>query len=221
MHTMRRTLIVLAIFLFPLAVQAASPNKAQARKLTAEPEIEKQTWEPATISASRLERDPEGLAMKEFKRAVKHLRKNRFAESLPYLDKARAIDPEFADAYLNAGVAHFGLKNPVEAIREFERALALDPRMILVDANLALVHLRSGNYDNAEAAARIALRKNPNDLRAVYALGVSRAAQGRRDDETIENLRRAADWYTKAAKTLAEIGDSPATPAIADNDGQN
>ena len=206
--TIALSALIAATSALPVYSADAGRSVPQAVALSAEPEIEKQTWEPVTVSAARLERDPEGLAVREFKRAVKHLRKKRFAQSLEHLDRARAIDPDFADAYLNAGVARLGLRQPERAVAEFERAIALDARLLFARANLALVQLRVGNHSQAESAARGALKQNSKDIRANYALGMSRAAQGVFDEETMSSLRRAAEKYTNAQRALAAGAES-------------
>lgn len=188
---------------FAAVPSAELKAKARGWKITAEPELEKQTWSPATVSVQRLRLDPEGMAVREFRHAVKQLRKKSYARSLEYLERALAIDPDFAEAHLNRGVAYSGLGNFEGAVTEFERAISIDGQLMLAYSNLALAQLKLGKFELAEEAARAALRRNPHDVRAHYALGASNAARGEFSDETISSLRLASERYREAQRLLA------------------
>lgn len=187
---------------------ARQSGKAPSMKLAAAPEVEEQTWEPVTVSAFRLQRDPLGQSVRAFKEAVKHLRKKRYSASLVSLDRALEFDPDFAEAYLNAGVVHLLQGHTEQAASSFERAIQLDERLLLARSNLAIACLKLGDYKRAEAAAREALNQNPNDVRAHYAWSMSRAAQGLLTFETVASLKRAATRYQEAHKVLISVSHS-------------
>jgi len=56
------------------------------------------------------------------------LRKNRpCAEALPYFDQAIFFDPSFAEAYYNAGICSYEMKDFPAAKRYLQRFLVLSP----------------------------------------------------------------------------------------------
>jgi tetratricopeptide (TPR) repeat protein len=59
--------------------------------------------------------------------AFLHLRRSEFKQGLDYLDRAKRVAPDNADIPKLAGWAYYGLNKPKEAVREWQRALALRP----------------------------------------------------------------------------------------------
>jgi tetratricopeptide (TPR) repeat protein len=67
------------------------------------------------------------------------------------LDKAIALDPEYADAYSLKGFALGNARNYPEAIKALKIAVKLRPRNEQYQSNLALQYLAAQQYDNAIA----------------------------------------------------------------------
>lgn len=59
--------------------------------------------------------------------AYLYLRRSEFKQALDYLDRARRVVPENPDVPKLAGWAYFGMNKPEQAVREWQRALALRP----------------------------------------------------------------------------------------------
>jgi Flp pilus assembly protein TadD len=107
-------------------------------------------------------------------RANAELRAHRFAEALPLIQQAAAIDQErlgaahpfIADDLFDLGLVYDGLQRPAEARRAFSAALALlergagreTPRVAYVELELARLDRQDGKEAEAEAAARNAKR---------------------------------------------------------------
>src|SRR5438270_4358 len=102
------------------------------------------------------------------------LRSHRFAEALPLIQQAVAIDQErlgpahpfIADDLFDLGLVYDGLKRTVEARRAFAAALAVlergagrdTPRAAYVELELARIDRQDGKEAEAEAASRHAKR---------------------------------------------------------------
>jgi arylsulfatase A-like enzyme/Flp pilus assembly protein TadD len=69
--------------------------------------------------------------------------------SLPYFDKAIAVDPTMASAHHGLAGALWLLKKQDEAILNWEKAVALDPKLYMSMFNLAVAYLAKG--DKAKA----------------------------------------------------------------------
>jgi hypothetical protein len=56
-----------------------------------------------------------------------HLRRSEYKQALDYLDRAKRVAPDNSDVAKLAGWAYYGLNKLNEAVREWQRALALHP----------------------------------------------------------------------------------------------
>jgi tetratricopeptide (TPR) repeat protein len=93
-----------------------------------------------TVSAQRLRHRPPKAARKAYEKAAKLLLQNRkAAEAATELEKAIALDPNYAEAHNELGVAYVRLGRNPEAASEFRRAIALVPGESLPLSNLAWV----------------------------------------------------------------------------------
>lgn len=71
------------------------------------------------------------------------------AKSLDSYKKAIELDPEFADAYIDLGVAYLRSGEEEGGIDCLEKALEIQPESPFAVFNLGLAHLNSGNKSEA------------------------------------------------------------------------
>lgn len=71
-----------------------------------------------------------------------HYRKGNFAEALSFYDRAIAVSPATAVYYFNRSAALIGLRRLVEAVRECEEAIRLDPGYVRAHHRLGSLLLR-------------------------------------------------------------------------------
>ena len=91
------------------------------------------------------------------------------------LEQLASEDPRNAETLLRLGVAR-DLAGDVEGAEEAWRAAErLAPRSSAASTNLALSYAEAGRWDEAAAAARRALRRNPSDARARQVLDQAEA----------------------------------------------
>ncbi|MDX1675366.1 MAG: tetratricopeptide repeat protein, partial [Longimicrobiales bacterium] len=83
---------------------------------------------------------------------------------------ADRIDPEDAGAHNNLGVVFYQKGLIDDAIRAFERALELDPRLEVARANVELAYLDSGHFRERVESLRARIRRDPDDADAKDAL---------------------------------------------------
>src|ERR671914_785056 len=91
---------------------------------------------------------------------------------------ARRIDPADAGAHNNLGVLYYQKGLTDEAIGAFMRAVELDPRMQVAQANLEIAYRTSGHYDRRIAELRQQLEGHPDSREARWELGRALAALG-------------------------------------------
>jgi tetratricopeptide (TPR) repeat protein len=98
--------------------------------------------------------------------------------------RASEVDPAYAEAHLNLGIAFAEQREWAAAVASYERALKL-PRLTSTDIayqnlGLALYHLQ--RYPEAERALRFAISLEPSLAAAHYHLGLVLVAGNRRDE---------------------------------------
>ncbi len=132
---------------------------------------------------------------------------------MPYFDKALAVDPRFAHAWTNRGVAWRRLGDFEEAERSHLRALEIEAGEPTALTNLASLYLAAGRRD--EAAPLLArvddhLRRNPFHH---FRLG-SKALRGGDAEAAVRHLRVAirrlpeeAEFHEALSRALAAKGD--------------
>ncbi len=107
-------------------------------------------------------------------------------------EKALALDPELAVAYLARGRLLWTPANhfPHEkAIREYRRALELDPNLDEARNQLGLVLNHIGAFDEAIRELERAVVTNPNNSLAQFRIGETLLFQGK-SEEALTDLRR-------------------------------
>jgi Flp pilus assembly protein TadD len=103
--------------------------------------------------------------------------KNDFDGAIPPLQKFIAEQPDVAYAHFQLGYAFTGLKRVEEARAEYERAMALDPKMPEAPLNLGIVLLEK-NPAAAVAPLRKAVELLPAQSRPRVLLGVALERSG-------------------------------------------
>jgi len=100
------------------------------------------------------------------------------------VEKALSIDPNLAVAYLARGRLLWTPANQfphVRAIREYRRALALNPNLDEARNQLALIYCHIGYFEEALRESQEAVLTNPNNNLAVYRRAQTLVFQGKHE----------------------------------------
>lgn len=103
----------------------------------------------------------------------------------------KTVDKDFAPIYNTLGLIQLKKKNPSAALRQFEQAVALDPKMIEAHLNIGAIGLSTRQYDKAAQAFAAVLKLDPKNFDATIGMGV--ASRG------LKKVDEAESWYKKAA----------------------
>jgi tetratricopeptide (TPR) repeat protein len=164
----------------------------------------------ATVSLQQLQHKVPKQALKEFKKARTVSSKGDNETALDHLQNAVQLDPEFADAHNDLGVALARLGNTGEAVEQFQKAVSLAPDHNRAVRNLSLALYTLQRYHEVLPVARRALKIEPGLVYVQYVLGVSLIAEHGERKEALENLERAAPKFPEArvmaSDLLAKIG---------------
>jgi tetratricopeptide (TPR) repeat protein len=117
-------------------------------------------------------------------------------EAVLALARSTSINQDNADAWFWLGSAHRALGRPHSAIRDYERALALEPKDVASLHNLGLTLFDIGEYKLAAEVLLRGLQLSPEDPDLHYCLGACNDAMG--DSE------RAIWHYRQVVKTQRE-----------------
>jgi Flp pilus assembly protein TadD len=112
--------------------------------------------------------------------AQRSIDKNDFEAAIPPLQKFLAEKPDIAYGHFQLAYVYTALKRADEARTEYERAIALDPKMTEAYLNLGILLLDKQEYAAAVAPLRKAVDLLPAQSRPRYLLAV---AQDRSGDE--------------------------------------
>lgn len=99
---------------------------------------------------------------------------------------ADRIDPDDAGAHNNLGVVFYQKGLTEDAIRAFERALELDPRLDVARSNVEVAYLESGYFAKRVKSLRERIRRDPDDVAARDALARTFLLASRTDDAARE-----------------------------------
>ena len=133
----------------------------------------------------------------------------------PLLARVQALGAD-EHYFLNLGQSLEAEGQPTEAIRAYERALALDPGMATAHANLVGAHGQAGDFKQARKHYDLAISMNPEIEELHNNWGVLQAMTGNPSDAA-EAFRRALAINPNSAMALANLG--MALVALGDNDG--
>src|SRR3954464_7520629 len=117
---------------------------------------------------------------------------SRFAEGVPYLERAVALDPRSADAHCNLGFTLFNLERYAEARVLLEKAVMLRPNFPTAQRNLANTLLRLELAEPAIAAFTRIIELNPGDSDAWCNRGVAELMLKRWDAAALSSERALA-----------------------------
>ncbi len=103
--------------------------------------------------------------------------KNDYEAAIPPLQKFLAEQPDVAYAHFQLAYAYTALKRPTDARAEYERCIALDPKMAEAQLNLGILLL---NVDPKAAIAPLskAVELQPAQSRPRYLLGIAQERSG-------------------------------------------
>jgi adenylate cyclase len=106
----------------------------------------------------------------------------QFEEGAALLSRAISLDPNLAIARIWKGSTHVYLGDVEAAIEQFQVALRLspvDPRIFMSQTGMAYAHFFAGRYEDGSSWATIAIRQQPNYLRARLIMMACHAMAGR------------------------------------------
>lgn len=106
----------------------------------------------------------------------------RLSESLPLLERAIKLDPQYAEAYNNLAIVYGQLGHLQKAYQSVQKAIELQPGYAKAHFNLATWFYRQGQLAQAQATLLQAIELDPEFFEAYNRLGLIFLEQGKRPE---------------------------------------
>ena len=103
-----------------------------------------------------------------YKRGINYMSNEKFQDAVRSFDLALRIDPQYVDAWIKRGYAHFHLAEYPVAIRSYDRALEIDVNNAEAWNMKGLAYYKMKNYDKAIECCEKAIDIDPNDGMSWY-----------------------------------------------------
>ena len=184
----------IALVLVAIAVRGNSAGSAE------EPGERWQQTQTAQGKTQKL-KNPLNDLLEEAQAAIN---KNDYEAAIPPLQKFLTDQPDVAYAHFQLAYAYTALKRPTEARAEYERCIALDPKMAEAQLNLGIL-LLNGDPKAATTPLSKAVELLPSQSRPRYLMGI---AQERTGDlaGAAQSFEGVAHLDPKDAEALTHLG---------------
>jgi len=158
-----------------------------------------------TVYAAALRHAVPKAAAKAHDRARKLFGSGKVSDAARELEKAVALDPDFAEAHENLGALYIKLGRPAEAEPHSRRAIELNPSSSFAHSDLSEVQLQAGDLEAAERSARRALQLSGANDWARFVLGASLLRNTATYNEGLQHLEYASRSVPAARQTLKAL----------------
>jgi tetratricopeptide (TPR) repeat protein len=143
-------------------------------------------------------------AERMYSQGVALLSRDDYARALAFFEKATELDPNYAEAWYQAGFCYGSLGRHNDALKASKQALKLRPDWTEAVVNIGASNFALGNYKDAADAYKQALR-NDDSPDVQYALGLTFNKLNRTDEEILA-YRRAILQKPDHANALERLG---------------
>ena len=162
-----------------------------------------------TLGAEIAAHDPPKAARKAASKAEHLAKKGQHEEAIAEFRAALAIDPQYYEAENNLALELEAVGKTEEAEKTLRHLMDSAPEHILAFTNLATLLCEQHRYADAEAVARLGLKRHRFSFKSNYLLGAALVDEGKWTDEAREKLEYAEVKYPEA-KSLLDKWPAPA-----------
>jgi tetratricopeptide (TPR) repeat protein len=158
----------------------------------------------ANINAET-QKNKRAAAQSLYSQGLAQLSRDDYAKAVAYFEKAAEIDPNYAEAWYQAGFCYGMLGKHAEALKASRRAAALRPEWAETFVNVGASSFALGQFKDAADAYRQATRLDPYNADAQFALGLTFNKLNRADEEILA-YKRAVAQKPDHAGALERLG---------------
>jgi tetratricopeptide (TPR) repeat protein len=141
-----------------------------------------------------------------YKKGIDQMSNEKLEDAVRSFDLAIRIDPNYVDAWIKKGYAHFHLGEYTVALSSYDKALEIDLNNAEAWNLKGLSYYKIRNYDQAIRACEKAIDINPNDAMSWYNKACYLTLTGKVDDG-MEALKRSIEIDISYAKKAVRDRD--------------
>lgn len=155
--------------------------------------------------ASETQKNKRSSAERLYSQGLAQLSRDDYARAVPYFEKAVETDPNYAEAWYQAGYCYGILGRHTDALRASRQAAKLRPEWSATYVNIGASSYALGQYKEAVDAYRQANRLDEDNAETLYALGLTFGKLGRTDEEIL-SYRRAVAVKPDHVNSIERLG---------------
>lgn len=142
--------------------------------------------------ASETQRNKRSAAERLYSQGLAQLSRDDYTRAAAYFEKAVETDPNYAEAWYQAGYCYGVLGRHTDALRASRQAAKLRPEWSATYVNIGASSYALGQFKEAVDAYRQAARFDENDPEIQYSLGLTLGKLSRTDEEILAYRRAIA-----------------------------
>lgn len=163
---------------------------------------ELQTFSSLTAETQKNKRSS---AERLYLQGLAQLSRDDYARAVPYFERAVEADPNYAEAWYQAGYCFGVLGRHAEALKASRQAARLRPEWAATFVNIGASSYALAQYKDAVDAYRQALRLDEGNAETQYSLGLTFGKMNRIDEEILA-YRRAVTLKPDHVNSLERLG---------------
>lgn len=162
-----------------------------------------------TISALSADtrRNKRANAERAYSQGVAQLSRDDYSRALPFFEQAVDLDPNYAEAWYQAGFSYGALGRYQDALKASKQAAKLRPDWPETFINIGASAYALGDYKEAANAYKAAIRLDDDNPETQYSYGLTLNKQNKTDEEILA-YRRAIAVKPDHANALEKLGQA-------------
>lgn len=157
--------------------------------------------------AAETQRNKRSAAERSYSQGLAQLSRDDYAKALPFFEKAAEIDPNYAEAWYQAGFCYGILGRHADSLRASKQAARLRPDWAAAYINIGASSFALGQFREAADAYRQALRYDEGNYEAQFALGLTFGKLNKTDEEILA-YRRVIALKPDHAGAMEKLGSA-------------
>ena len=140
-----------------------------------------------------------------YSQGLAQMSRDDYVRAVPYFERAVEADPNYAEAWYQAGFCYGVLGRHAEALKASRAAARLRPEWAATYINIGASSYALGQYKDAVEAYRQAVRLDEDNADTQYSLGLTFGKMNRGDEEILA-YRRAIAIKPDHANSIEKLG---------------
>ncbi len=151
------------------------------------------------------QKNKRSAAERYYSQGLAQLSRDDYARALPFFEKAVETDPNYAEAWYQAGYSYGLIGRHTDALKASRQAAKLRPDWAEAHINIGASSYATGQFKEAADAYRQAIRFDGDNAELQYSLGLTLSKLNRTDEEILA-YRRAIAIKPDHANSLEKLG---------------